>query len=54
MKKMKLKELQNKEPFFDGRGFFEKPQINLLEKILYMPIFLIVIAIRWWLKRRRK
>jgi len=53
-------DLEKKEPFFDGRDFFNPnpSKINLLEKIIYMPILLIVVIVKWIIKlqdrRKRK
>ena len=52
-------DLEKQEPFFDGRDFFnEKPKTNLMEKIIYMPILVIVVIIKWVIKlqdrRKRK
>ena len=50
----------NDEPFFDGKEFFNQKssKINLLEKIIYMPILIIVVIVKWIIKlqdrRKRK
>ena len=49
---------KNVEPFFDGKAFFgEKPKskfkLNFAEKILFMPILLIVLIVKWIIRWRK-